>query len=89
MFKGFKQLNILNREIIKKQYCQKMDEKEIRKLYPKCSIRQIIYETKQQLQNYLLQWVKNHLAIDLNSKNLQVRSVIDDWLLTALIYLEI
>ncbi|MDJ0573576.1 MAG: hypothetical protein QNJ65_00235 [Xenococcaceae cyanobacterium MO_234.B1] len=89
LLNGFKQLTILNQEILKKRYCQKIDEKEIMNLYPKCSVSQIIYEAKQQLQEHLLQWIKNHLGIDLISNNLQVRSVIDDWLLTALIYLEI
>ncbi len=89
LLKAFKQLTILKKEIIRRRYCQKMAEKEIINLYPQCSISQIIYETKQQLQDYLLQWIKHHLAIALNSKNLEVRSVIDDWLLTALIYLEI
>ena len=89
LLKAFKQLTILKQEIIRRRYCQKMAEKEIINLYPQCSISQIIHETKQQLQDHLLQWIKHHLAIALNSKNLEVRSVIDDWLLTALIYLEI
>ena len=89
LLNAFKQLTILHQEIIKRRYCQKMDEKEIMNLYPQCSVSQIISETKQQLQDYLLQWIKNHLAIALNLKNLPVRSVIEDWLLTALIYLEI
>ncbi len=53
------------------------------------SPRNAIYEAKQQLQDYLLQWINNELAIALNPKNLQVIAIIDDWLLTALIYLEI
>ncbi|MDJ0690290.1 MAG: hypothetical protein QNJ41_17495 [Xenococcaceae cyanobacterium MO_188.B32] len=89
LINAFKQLNILAREIIKRRYCQQMDEEEIINLYPQCNVSQIISETKQQLEDSLLQWVNNYLAISLNSKNLQVRSVIDDWLLTALIYLEI
>ena len=89
LLNGFKELDILNQEIIKKRYFQKMNEKEIINIYPKYSVRQVIHETKQQLQNYLLQWFKNHLAISLNSKSLQVMEVIDNWLLTTLIYLEI
>ena len=86
---GFQQLTILKQEIIKKRYCQKIDDKEIMNIYPKCSVSQNIYEAKQQLQDYLLQWINNELAIALNPKNLQVMAIIDDWLLTTLIYLEI
>ena len=89
LLNGFKQLTILHQEILKKRYCQKMDEKEIMNLYPQCRVSQITYAAKQELEDYLLQWIKNHLAITLNPKNLQVMEVIDDWLLTALIYLEI
>ncbi len=89
MVNGFQQLTILKQEILKKRYCQKIDDQEIINIYPKCSVSQNIYEAKQQLQDYLLQWINNELAIALNPKNLQVIAIIDDWLLTALIYLEI
>ncbi len=89
LLNAFKQLTILEQEILKKRYCQKIDEKEIVNFYPRYSVSQIIYEAKQQLVDYLLQWIKNNLSIALDSKKLQVMGVIDDWLLTALIYLEI
>ena len=86
---AFGQLSILDREILEKQYCQKIDEETIRNLYPECNVSQVIYKSKQQLQSCLIQWIKTNLAIDLNSKKIQIMEVIDDWLLTALIYLEI
>lgn len=89
LLKGFKQLTILEREILKKQYCQKIAEKEIANLYPRYSVGKIIDQAKQQLVDYLLQWIKDNLSIVLDSKKLQVMGVIDDWLLTTLIYLEI
>ena len=89
LIKGFKQLSILNQEILKRRYCQRMHEEEIINLYPECNISKTILETKQKLQSYLLQWGKNHLATSLNSQKPQVMDVIDNWLLTALIYLEI
>ena len=81
-------LSTLNREIIIKKYCQKMDDSEIGKLYPQCDIDQIIFETKQQLQTYLIESIKDNLSVTLDSHNSQVKSVIDNWLAT-LIYLEI
>ena len=70
LLNGFKKSNNLCQEIIKRRYCQKMDEKEIMNFYPQCSVSQIISETKQHLQDYLLQWIQNYLAISLDlSKN--------------------
>ncbi len=89
LLNGIERLTILDQEILKKQYCQKIDEEEIAKLYPRYNVGQIIYKARQQLVDYLLQWIKNNLSITLDSKKLQVMGVIDDWLLTALIYLEI
>ena len=86
---GFEKLNILDREIIKRRYCQEMDEKEIINLYPQCSVSQILDGTRQQLQTHLLQWIINNFAIVLDAKKIQVGAVIDNWLLTALIDLEI
>lgn len=88
LLEGLKQLEFINREIIKKRYCQKMEEIEISKIYPQSNIEQIIEETKQQLQNYLIQWNKNNLSVILNSSNAQIKEVIDEWL-TSLIYVEI
>ena len=65
-----------------------MEKIEISKIYPQSNIEQIIEETKQQLQNYLIQWFKNNLSVILNPQNAQIREVIDEWL-TSLIYVEI
>ncbi len=87
--KGFEQLNIVDREIITRRYCQKMDEQEIINFYPQYNINQIINKAKQQFHNYLIQWINNHLGIVLDANNSQVRTVIDDWLSTALIHVEL
>ncbi|MDJ0903701.1 MAG: hypothetical protein QNJ55_33420 [Xenococcus sp. MO_188.B8] len=86
---GFKQLESLQQEIIQRLYCQQMSEETIIKLYPQYPVIGIIAETKNQLKDFLLQWLKINFGIILPTNNYQVMEIIKNWLSRELIYLEL
>lgn len=88
LIQKLKELNKLNQEIIRKRYCQKMTESAILQFYPEYNIEQIISETKQELHNYLIQWIEENLAPLPDTYYIQTSKVIEEFF-TSLIYIKI
>ncbi|MBE9170252.1 XRE family transcriptional regulator, partial [Pleurocapsales cyanobacterium LEGE 06147] len=86
LLKAFKELNSVGQEILRMQYCYKMDEGRIISFYPTFNTTQTICEAKQQLQRSLFDWIDDTLSISLDTENQQVREIVEVWLSKNLIY---
>lgn len=89
LLKSFEQLGPLQREILWLRYGQKQDIKNIESLKPNSNVCQTLALAKQQLQRSFLWWIDSRFGLSLETETQQIGEIIEDWLLTNLLYQEI
>lgn len=89
LLNSFKELNCVVQEIVQMRYCQKIDEDTIIDFYSQVNPKQTIDEAKQHLQRSLLRWIEINFGIALVTEDLQILKIVEDWLSTNLIYLDL
>ncbi|NER48136.1 MAG: XRE family transcriptional regulator [Symploca sp. SIO1A3] len=82
LLENFRKIELVEQELIRMKFCQKMTEVRIAKIRPNCHVKQAISTCQQQLQNSLMQWSYDTFRISLEPEKEQVSEVVEIWLKT-------
>lgn len=82
LLKAFNGLEFDQKYVMKLRYCQNLSDQQINRLKPNIDATQAISQSKQQLQESLLQWSYNTFGLSLEPEKEQISEVIEVWLKT-------
>lgn len=89
LLNSFQEFDDVIQEILRMKYCQNLNEPKIINFYPNLDVVKAIRDAKQHLQQALLRWSDDNLGISLVREEQEVMKIVEDWLATSLIYLEL